>query len=328
MSIADIDAINSVWSLPAKLALAVLFCLALPRLLAALPQKLQFAARYLVFLTTGLFMSVVGCFIAIVFAVAGKRHLANATAARIFSRLVASPSGIKINVKGEEKLGNTPAIYVCNHQSNVDVVIIGRIYPTHCAIMAKKELKYVPFLGLFMQLSNVIFIDRKNHKKALESTAHAVAEMKKQNSGMLIFPEGTRSHLEKPGLLPFKKGAFHLAIQSQYPIIPIAIEGYSHVYSSRKKAFPGGEIEVRILDPIPTTGLTSDDLGSLMERTQAVMLENLKAMDKSSSHETATASLDGGKLPAELEEKGAIALGETEDEYHEGFKKRRTTFRA
>ncbi|KAG0241080.1 hypothetical protein B0O80DRAFT_480963 [Mortierella sp. GBAus27b] len=317
-------------TLPGKIAVAALFYLALPRLLAVLPQKPQFAAKYLVFLVTLMIMSVAGIIISLVCTVLGKRHLTNALMARTFSYLVARACGIQLNVKGEEKLTSSPAIYVCNHLSNVDIVALGRVYPTHCAVMAKKELMYVPFLGLFMRLSNVIFIDRKNHKKALDTTAHAVAEMKKQNSGIVIFPEGTRSHFETPDLLPFKKGAFHLALQSQYPIIPIVIEGYSHVYSSRNMAFPGGDIEIRILDPIPTEGLTTDDLASLMERTQSLMLKNLKEMDKSSPPSAkATVSLGGEsgarRLSAAIEEKVA-APGDKEDEnvYHEGFKKRRT----
>lgn len=139
---------------------------------------------------------------------------------------------------------------------------------------------------------------------------------------MVIFPEGTRSHLETPDMLPFKKGAFHLAIQSQYPITPIVIENYSHLYSSRRMAFPGGEIQVRILEPIPTTGMTTDDLETLMERTRSAMLQHLKEMAKSSSTPSKAVTFGEDKLS----EKGAVALGdkENEDAYHEGFKKRRT----
>lgn len=95
------------------------------------------------------------------------------------------------------------------------------------------------------------------------------------------------------------------------------------MYNSKRKAFPGGEIEVRILEPISTTGLTTDDLGDLMDRTQSVMLKNLKEMDKSPSSRPATrpiASLE------EAEKLSSPALKDKVDEnvYHEGFKKRRT----
>ncbi|KAF9279789.1 1-acylglycerol-3-phosphate O-acyltransferase, partial [Mortierella alpina] len=152
----------------------------------------------------------------------------------------------------------------------MDMMVLGRVFPMRCVVMAKKELH------------NAIFIDRKNHKKAIESTTQAVADMKKHNSGIWIFPEGTRSRLDTADLLPFKKGAFHLAIQSGLPILPIVSAGYNHIYDSAKRSFPGGELEIRVLEPIPTTGMTADDVNDLMERTRAVMLKNLKEMDVNS----------------------------------------------
>lgn len=78
--------------------------------------------------------------------------------------------------------------------------------------------------------------------------------------------------------MPFKKGAFHLAIQAQLPILPIVAEGYSHIYDSTRRSFPGGELEIRVLEPIPTIGMTADNVNELMERTRNVMLQHLKEM--------------------------------------------------
>ncbi|KAF9103048.1 1-acylglycerol-3-phosphate O-acyltransferase [Mortierella sp. GBA35] len=259
------------------------FFMALPRLLAALPQKIQFATKCIVVLLATFLMSIVGCVISIVFALLNRRHEINYVVARIFSYITASPCGVTYKISGEEHLEKYPAIVVCNHQSSMDMMILGRVFPKSCVVMAKKELQYFPFLGIFMTLSNAIFIDRKNHKKAIESTTQAVADMKKHNSGIWIFPEGTRSRLDTADLLPFKKGAFHLAIQSQQPVLPIVAAGYSHIYDSANRSFPGGELEIRILEPIPTTGMTADDVTDLMERTRAVMLKNLKEMDHCSS---------------------------------------------
>ncbi|KAG0363919.1 hypothetical protein BC939DRAFT_498999 [Gamsiella multidivaricata] len=318
MSIDLLCADSALCSIPGKLALAVVFYLTLPRILAVLPQQPQFIAKYLTFIIGALTMSAVGCVIAIVCTLTDKRHLINKLATGMFSKFVAGPCGITFNVKGEERLKTVPpAIVVCNHQSNIDLIIVGRLYPTYCSIMAKKELIYVPVLGLFMKLANVIFIDRKNHKKALESTANAVAEMKKHHSGMWIFPEGTRSHFDKPNLLPFKKGAFHLAIQSHLPILPIVVEGYGHIYSSRRRAFPGGEIKIRILEPIPTKGLTIEDVDSLMERTRSVMMKHLKEMDQSSRTDVPVVQSKEEKKPIE-----AALDKETEDVSYESVKKR------
>ncbi|KAG0374383.1 1-acylglycerol-3-phosphate O-acyltransferase [Mortierella sp. AD032] len=270
-------------TIPWGLVAVPAFILALPRLLAVLPQKIQFITKCSIVLIATFIMSIVGCFVAIVFALLSRRHEINYVVARIFSYIAAKPCGITFKIVGEEHLDKCPAIVVCNHQSSMDMMILGRVFPKSCVVMAKKELQYFPFLGIFMTLSNAIFIDRKNHKKAIESTTQAVSDMKKHNSGIWIFPEGTRSRLETADLLPFKKGAFHLAIQSQQPVMPIVAAGYSHIYDSASRSFPGGELEIRVLEPIPTTGLTADDVNDLMERTRAVMLKNLKEMDQSVS---------------------------------------------
>ncbi|KAF8923964.1 1-acylglycerol-3-phosphate O-acyltransferase [Dissophora ornata] len=125
--------------------------------------------------------------------------------------------------------------------------------------------------------------------------------MAKHNSGIWIFPEGTRSRLETADLLPFKKGAFHLAIQSQHPILPIVAEGYSHIYDSTKRSFPGGELEIRVLEPIPTTGLTADDVNELMEKTRNVMLKHLQEMDRTGKN----------SVVAEVEEEESTVTAKT-----------------
>ncbi|KAF9361162.1 1-acylglycerol-3-phosphate O-acyltransferase [Mortierella sp. NVP85] len=251
----------------------------LPRILAVLPQKIQFVTKCVVVLIATLIMSVAGSVISIVCAIINKRYLINYIVSRLFGILASKPCGVTYKIVGKENLEKYPAIVVCNHQSSMDMMILGQVFPKHCVVMAKKELLYFPLLGLFMKLSNAIFIDRKNHKKAIESTTQAVTDMKKHNSGIWIFPEGTRSRLDTADLLPFKKGAFHLAIQSQYPILPIISQGYTHIYDSSKRSFPGGELEIRVLEPIPTTGMTADDVNDLMEKTRNLMLKHLKEMD-------------------------------------------------
>ncbi|KAG0028633.1 1-acylglycerol-3-phosphate O-acyltransferase [Podila clonocystis] len=269
----------SIANIPYYLAALPIIYLVLPSVLAVLPQKPQFLLKCIVVLLATLLMSVAGCFISIVCAILDKRYAINYIVSRLFSHIAAKPCGVTYRIVGEEHLNTYPAIVVCNHQSSMDMMVLGRVFPKHCVVMAKKELLYFPFLGMFMKLSNAIFIDRKNHKKAIESTTQAVADMKKHNSGIWIFPEGTRSRLDTADLLPFKKGAFHLAIQAQLPILPIVAEGYSHIYDSTRRSFPGGELEIRVLEPIPTVGMTADNVNELMERTRNLMLQHLKEMD-------------------------------------------------
>src|ERR1700754_4322007 len=96
--------------------------------------------------------------------------------------------------------------------------------------MAKRELKWMPLLGQFMLLSGAVFVNRRNSKESHKSLEEAGDTMKRQRTSLWVFPEGTRTSQETSQLLQFKKGAFHLAIQSGLPIIPVVCENYWRLY--------------------------------------------------------------------------------------------------
>lgn len=126
-----------------------------------------------------------------------------------------------------------------------------------------------------MALSKTVFIDRANRTTARAAFDGAAKTMHSERQSVFIFPEGTRSYAEKPELLPFKKGAFHLAIQAQVPIVPIVTANYSHVLNVKKKIFNPGAVDVSVLPPIPTKGLTTADVDALVKRTRDAMLDEL-----------------------------------------------------
>jgi len=99
-----------------------------------------------------------------------------------------------------------------------------------------------------------------------------------------MFPEGTRSHYAQPGLLPFKKGAFHLALQNNLPIIPVVCENYFDLYDSKTRFNPG-EIRIAVLPPISTGGLTKDDTDSVMETVRNQMLDKLNSFKRTGYRE-------------------------------------------
>ena len=96
-----------------------------------------------------------------------------------------------------------------------------------------------------MWLSNAVFIDRNNRKDALQTFSKAAQTMKEKKMSIFIFAEGTRSNTPQPTMLPFKKGAFHLAVQGQFPIIPIVMENYNSLYDGTSKRFEAGELVIR-----------------------------------------------------------------------------------
>ena len=156
--------------------------------------------------------------------------------------------------------------------------------------MAKRELQWSP-LGPWMYMSGAIFIDRGNSTNAHQSLEAAGEEMKREGISLMMYPEGTRHNEEMPTLLPFKKGAFHLAIQAGLPVTPIVCENYWRLY--HKGVFGTGVIKVRgqspllplvprnslsaaVLPPTCTTGLTVADVADLTTRTREQMLVALR----------------------------------------------------
>lgn len=118
-----------------------------------------------------------------------------------------------------------------------------RMFPKQASIMAKKSIQWNPVLGPFMNLSGTVFIDRGNSAQAHRSLEAAGEGMKARKTSLFIFAEGTRHSEEKPNLLPFKKGAFHLAVKGGIPIVPVVCENYWRLYHNG--VFGTGTIKIR-----------------------------------------------------------------------------------
>jgi len=125
-------------------------------------------------------------------------------------------------------------------------------------------------------LSKTVFIERSSRTKAVAAFDKAAQQMHKHQQSVYIFPEGTRSYYDTPDLLPFKKGAFHLAVQAQVPIVPVVVANYSNILDVRKKIYRAGTIPLKVLKPIETKGKTKEDVDALVEETRNVMLAELK----------------------------------------------------
>lgn len=136
-----------------------------------------------------------------------------------------------------------------------------------------------------MTLSKTVFIERSSRTQAVAAFDAAAQQMASHQQSVFIFPEGTRSYYDKPDMLPFKKGPFHLAIQAQVPIVPIVVANYSNVLNTKKKIFRPGTIPIRVLKPIKTEGLSKDNMQGLLEETRRNMLEALQDLTKNAREE-------------------------------------------
>lgn len=143
-----------------------------------------------------------------------------------------------------------------------------------CTVVAKRELFYAWPFGLAAWLAGLIFIDRVRGEKARETLNDVNRRIKKQRIKLWVFPEGTRRNTGE--LHPFKKGAFHMAIDQQIPILPVVFSSYGTFLNDKKKILNAGRIVITTLPPVSTEGLTKDDIDVLMERVKSQMSETFK----------------------------------------------------
>ena len=188
-------------------------------------------------------------------------------------------SGMQVSVKGSEHLdAKQTYVFISNHRSYLDTATLFVYTGRRMGLLAKKELLKVPILGVGMGFVNVMAIDRSNSERARETVASATARIR---SGISfgVFAEGTRA---KPGeFLPFKKGAFYMAVAAAVPIVPVAIKNTDVLMGKGTGRAKGGTIEMVMLPPVPTAGLSSDeDVQRLVERVHRLVGSELGVPEK------------------------------------------------
>nr|XP_060613465.1 1-acyl-sn-glycerol-3-phosphate acyltransferase beta [Anolis sagrei ordinatus] len=182
--------------------------------------------------------------------------------------------GLRFETKGLEHFEiEGPCVIVSNHQSILDMMGLMEILPERCVQIGKRELLYFGSVGLIMWLGGVIFINRKSTSNAKSVMAEVGQAMVADNVKVWIYPEGTRNG--NGDLLPFKKGAFHLAIQTQVPVVPVVYSSFSSFYNPAKNLFTSGKIRVEVLPAIPTKGLGPSDVDELTSQCYNTMRETL-----------------------------------------------------
>lgn len=169
-----------------------------------------------------------------------------------------------------------PYVVVANHESFVDILLISHL-PFEMKWMSKSDFFRYPFVGWMMRLARDIRLERGDKKSGVAALIECRRRLD-QKVSVMIFPEGTRSHTGELG--EFRDGAFRLAVQAGVPILPLAVIGTRDALVKHDWRFGPSRAEVRVLDPIPTTGLTKADVPALRDRTRdaiAAALADLRA---------------------------------------------------
>ena len=203
----------------------------------------------------------------------GGRFLNNLI--RKWARLIFASVGIKVKINGLSNLDlNKNYIFAPNHSSSLDIPLMLGFTPLWLVPIAKKELRWIPFLGWAMKLAGHIFIDRSNHDKAMESLNKIKISINKKPRSILIFPEGSRTkngHLKR-----FKSGGLSLGIKTGFDIVPVLISG---TYRSLKKGsvkFSRNLLTIDFGIPIKIDNYSEEQRKSLSEK----VFNEVKKMQK------------------------------------------------
>jgi putative phosphoserine phosphatase/1-acylglycerol-3-phosphate O-acyltransferase len=182
-------------------------------------------------------------------------------------------AGLDIRASGEEHLwSHRPAVFIFNHQSATDALILSHLLRHDFTAVAKKEMKSNPLLGTILGAVGTVFIDRSNKDKAIEALQPAVDSLKNGIS-FVIAPEGRRSLGYRLGR--FKKGAFHIAMQAAVPIVPIVIANSSDSMPRSGVIIRPAPIDVTILPPVSTSGWTEETIDGHIDDIRQMFLKEL-----------------------------------------------------
>jgi putative phosphoserine phosphatase/1-acylglycerol-3-phosphate O-acyltransferase len=182
-------------------------------------------------------------------------------------------AGVTLEVRGEEHLwSHRPAVFVFNHQSSFDVVVIARLLQRDFTAVAKAELARDPRFAPLGALAGVAYVDRSDRSQSRAALAPVVEKLRSGIS-LAIAPEGTRS--ATPTLGRFKKGAFHIAVQAGVPVVPVVIRNAGEIMWRASLVARPGTVDVAVLPPVPTEGLRLDDVDDLADRVRQQFVETL-----------------------------------------------------
>jgi putative phosphoserine phosphatase/1-acylglycerol-3-phosphate O-acyltransferase len=201
-----------------------------------------------------------------------RRDMVNLAIAT-WGELATGLAGITLDVRGEEHLwSQRPAVFVFNHQSAVDMLLLCKLLRRDFVGVAKQEARRNPIFGPAFWLAGTVFIDRFNREKALEALRPALDALR-HGISLVIAPEGTRSTTPRVG--PFKKGAFHIAMRAGVPIVPIVFRNALDALPKHGLVVRPATIEVTVHPPVPTSDWKVEDIDDHIADVRRLFVETL-----------------------------------------------------
>lgn len=199
-------------------------------------------------------------------------------AARLYGWFTLPLLGLKVSVRGWDHIPSEQTfLMIANHQSNLDMPVVGQAVPERTVSLGKQSLRWIPLFGQVYWLAGNILINRADGGSALATMRKVTEALKAGHKSVWIFPEGTRN----PGtdLLPFKKGAFVTAIQAEVPIVMVCTARYAARYDWNR--LDNGTVQIEILPPLETTGVSPEQAETVMQDCRQRMREVIDRLSAS-----------------------------------------------
>ena len=209
-----------------------------------------------------------------IWAMTGSRSEAVNFSFSVWADYASALGGLNIRIKDEMNLwAERPAIFVFNHQSAADAIILVKLIRRDLASVGKKEIANIPIIGQLFQYGGVVLIDRVNREKAIAAMEPLIDVIQYEGKSVAIAPEGTRSVSTKLG--KFKKGAFHLAIQAGVPMVPIVIHNALDFMPKGDLFVRPANVDVTVLKPVDTSDWKRETIDAHVETVRNMFLSTL-----------------------------------------------------
>lgn len=190
-------------------------------------------------------------------------------------RVILWIGGVKITVKGKENIPDEAALFVGNHRSYFDILILYIQCERLTGFVAKDSIEKVPSLRVWMRYLYCLFLDRKNPRAGMKTILQAI-EYIKQGISICIFPEGTRNDGEELSMLPFKEGSFKIATKTGCPIVPVSINNSAEIFENHLPRMKKTHVVVEYGTPIYPKELDKEDQKFIGAKCQKIIEDTIK----------------------------------------------------
>lgn len=232
-----------------------------------------------------------------IWALTGSQREAMNFSTGLFGDFATALTGCELDVHGEGNLWDArPCIFVFNHQSKADVMILAKLIRKDMGGVGKKEIRDTPIIGKLMELAGTVFIDRANAKSAIKAMEPLIEAIEVDRKSIVISPEGTRTLSPKLG--PFKKGAFHMAMQAGVPIVPIVIHNAGDVAPKNEFVMRPAKVRVDVLPAVDTSQWSVKTIDSHVAEVRGMFLEALGQDEEEAALDALTSKAAKKSRPA------------------------------